>query len=227
MNNPAFSRKPNAAFVAGMMFAAALPLNSAHADTLLTNGSFENPNIVSTNFYQLFNVGSTGITGWSVVGAGEIALVPDTFGLNASDGRQWIDLTGLYGYNKGLRSDAVTTIIGKTYTLSFDLGDYYAAGFQNASLSVGINGAIPQIFNNVYQSGLMDWERKSITWVADSTSASFTFLGVANGLLSNDAGIGLDNVTFEELAPVPVPAAAWLFGSGLMGLFGMARRAKA
>ena len=29
-----------------------------------------------------------------------------------------------------------------------------------------------------------------------------------------------------ELAPVPIPAAAWLFGSGLLGLVGMARRKK-
>jgi len=30
-----------------------------------------------------------------------------------------------------------------------------------------------------------------------------------------------------ELAPVPVPAAAWLFGSGLVGLLGLARRNRA
>lgn len=30
--------------------------------------------------------------------------------------------------------------------------------------------------------------------------------------------------TFDQIAAVPVPPAAWLFGSGLLGLFGMARR---
>jgi len=30
-----------------------------------------------------------------------------------------------------------------------------------------------------------------------------------------------------EIAPVPVPAAVWLFGSGLLGLIGVARRKKA
>lgn len=30
-----------------------------------------------------------------------------------------------------------------------------------------------------------------------------------------------------ELAPVPIPGAAWLFGSGLIGLIGMARKKEA
>ena len=30
----------------------------------------------------------------------------------------------------------------------------------------------------------------------------------------------------RELNPVPVPAAVWLFGSGLLGLVGIARRKK-
>jgi hypothetical protein len=34
-------------------------------------------------------------------------------------------------------------------------------------------------------------------------------------------------VVFAEVQTVPVPAAAWLFGSGLLGLVGMARRKKA
>ncbi|MGB5717302.1 MAG: VPLPA-CTERM sorting domain-containing protein, partial [Gammaproteobacteria bacterium] len=31
----------------------------------------------------------------------------------------------------------------------------------------------------------------------------------------------------EDINPVPIPAAAWLFGSGLLGLVGMARRKRA
>lgn len=42
--------------------------------------------------------------------------------------------------------------------------------------------------------------------------------------LANIAGI--DNVAFGIPTVVPVPAAAWLFGSGLIGLIGIARRKK-
>lgn len=48
-----------------------------------------------------------------------------------------------------------------------------------------------------------------------------TFWGNDNGM----GGFGtppLDNLTFETSA-VPIPAAAWLFGSGLLGLIGFAR----
>ena len=38
-------------------------------------------------------------------------------------------------------------------------------------------------------------------------------------------GIGFDEVRFGTV--VPVPAAVWLFGSGLIGLIGIARRKKA
>ena len=47
-------------------------------------------------------------------------------------------------------------------------------------------------------------------------------------LLGNAAGIFIaGDLTFTEVAEVPVPAAAWLFGSGLLGLAGVARRRKA
>ena len=38
-------------------------------------------------------------------------------------------------------------------------------------------------------------------------------------------GFGLDNVSYG-VSPVPVPAAAWLFGSALLGFFGFSKRKK-
>ena len=35
-----------------------------------------------------------------------------------------------------------------------------------------------------------------------------------------------DNLSFAEVSAIPVPAAVWLFGSGLLGLVGVARRRK-
>jgi len=53
---------------------------------------------------------------------------------------------------------------------------------------------------------------------------------LANGLADGHAYLNIHTSLFTGgeirgfLAPVPVPAAAWLFGSGLLGLMGIARR---
>jgi len=48
---------------------------------------------------------------------------------------------------------------------------------------------------------------------------------IISGLTGSSSRI--DNIQFgdQQISPVPVPAAAWLFGSGLMLLFGLRRRA--
>ena len=53
---------------------------------------------------------------------------------------------------------------------------------------------------------------------------TFGFGAVATG--DNGSGIFYDNLVFAEVSQVPVPAAVWLFGSGLLGLVGVARRRK-
>lgn len=52
------------------------------------------------------------------------------------------------------------------------------------------------------------------------SNSFFIYLESENGV-AKAAGIGLPAVT-----PVPIPAAVWLFGSGLLGLMGFARRKK-
>lgn len=46
------------------------------------------------------------------------------------------------------------------------------------------------------------------------------------GLGGSSDNVGLDNILFSQMAAVPVPAAVWLFGSGLLGLIGFSKRKK-
>ena len=51
---------------------------------------------------------------------------------------------------------------------------------------------------------------------------------VSSGIYDSGASfILLDNVVFNTPAPVPVPAAVWLFGSGLLGLASFSRKKRA
>jgi len=65
------------------------------------------------------------------------------------------------------------------------------------------------------------------------TDGPILYTGGANNTIGIHMNFGLsagDSVTFDTLfdvTPVPVPAAVWLFGSGLIGLAGIARRKKA
>lgn len=209
----------------GMALVALLACGGASAANLVTNGSFEAPDIVGGG-YVLYTTGSTAISGWTVIGpAGDsVQLTPDTYlGLQADDGRQWMDLTGIYGYDKGLRSDAFATTVGATYRISFAVGNYIPFGPSTVGLS--ISGGPEQLFANpsvaANPKSPMNWASFSVDWVADATSAQLSFLGRANGALSNNAGIGLDSVVVERIgAPVPEPGtyALMAFGLGLLSL---------
>jgi hypothetical protein len=55
-----------------------------------------------------------------------------------------------------------------------------------------------------------------------------TFTGIARSVDFGGAAdhIGFDNITLGSLVPVPIPAAAWLLGSALAGLFSLTHRWK-
>ena len=66
--------------------------------------------------------------------------------------------------------------------------------------------------------------------IAEVTQGPTLYTGDVNstiGIHMNFAISAGDSVTFDtifDVTPVPVPAAVWLFGSGLVGLVGFARR---
>ena len=113
--------------------------------------------------------------------------------------------------------------LGGTY--SYDFSSKWMEAWDNANVYYGLysydSGSV--IFSNSLTNGVDN------PWLTGSLSAGSYNLIVeaitdADGL-SYANGVGSANGSFGlELTAVPVPAAVWLFGSGLIGLAGFARR---
>mgnify|MGYP003675214973 CR=1 FL=1 len=65
-----------------------------------------------------------------------------------------------------------------------------------------------------------------IAITADMAGDNLTFGFGATSTKNNGSGVFYDNLEFSQVSPVPLPAAAWLFGSALIGLAGLASRRK-
>jgi hypothetical protein len=222
-------------FIAGVFACAVLALPAANAATI-TNGSFETP-VVTPGTFTLFNVGSSGLTGWTVVGpAGtDVATVSTTFSQNgvtfqAQDGVQWLDLTGLNSNNAEGVAQAVSTTAGNRYQLSYFIGNTTGGGIfgTTSTVNVQVNGV--QTFSDVNAAvspTAQNWLQVTHTFVASGPSTMLTFL---NGDPASDNDNGLDNIAILDLGPavgaVPEPETYALLLGGLALLGFTARRRK-
>jgi choice-of-anchor C domain-containing protein len=196
-----------------------LSISSAKAN-LLTNGSFEISSINPGAGYLPVYPGETSIVGWDVVS--EDVHYMGTF-WEASDGIRSIDLDGLVGSAGGV-SQTFSTVAGTQYKVTFDMAGNYANLPTLKPMSVSADGQSQEFtFDVTGRSALnMGWTPMSWLFVADDSSATLQFLSLTTTI--QGWGPALDNVSVN---PVPVPPAVWLFGSGVLGMIGIARRKKA
>jgi hypothetical protein len=134
--------------------------------------------------------------------------------------------TAISGYHVNVGSIAeVTTLLELDFTtpvdsMSFDYATPAAAGDLQLTVSIYDNSGL--IFEGLFPPpGDIFLSQTGATFY----SGHLDFSGLGNitkvDLSIHEATIMLDNLNFN---PVPVPAAVWLFGSGLIGLIGIARR---
>jgi hypothetical protein len=114
-----------------------------------------------------------------------------------------------------------------SYTLlGFDWGADLAGAGVDIIVSDGTNTSTAASWSSLAATGgsapgdLVAQALMGIAWGSVNSSAVTGIQFVVTGVQNMDSII--DNVT----AVVPVPAAVWLFGSGLLGLIGIARRKK-
>jgi hypothetical protein len=103
-----------------------------------------------------------------------------------------------------------------------DIGDFNGEVTLTATASDGTatNFTIPNILSSANGSVLF--------YGFTDTANSYTSIAFGNTATGTDV-FGFDDMVIGDLGQVvvPVPAAVWLFGSGLLGLVGIARRKKA
>lgn len=222
------------------------PIASAN---LITNGTFE---IFTGTFGAdggaLIAPGNTSVTGWSVSGSGNIAIVQNgnIWKLIAADGKNLLDMTGYHDSTIGLStiSQNVSGLtIGVSYGLSFLLGLIKESsgtfdGPNGVSVTlVSSNSSSTRQFNmdvNIPQPGRLTntiqgreyiWDPFSFAFTADATSVQVGFVGtIAHG---HNVYLGLDSISLVQAAPVPEPQTWLVLAAGLTGLGVAMRRRKA
>lgn len=213
-------------FFSTMAAAALLGLSSGAGAVTFTNGSFEigqAPGSFSTQ-----SAGSTAITGWTVGGFG-VDYIGNYW--MASDGVRSIDLSAL---NAGSIAQSFTTVIGRAYTVVFDLSGNPDGGTGLRTAVVSIDGSLPSIKTYTVTPAnsreTMNWETYSYDFTAFSNLSTIVF-GSAE---YSPFGPALDNVSVIESgggagSTVPEPG-SWLLmivGFGLVGVSARQRSLRA
>ncbi len=125
---------------------------------------------------------------------------------------------------------------------TFNIGLYKGAG---DSIYLELDGQVPINLNTLYPADylklnvVVDFDNTLYWWVYQANSNSSGYADVDFGILagvnvlpgsvgvfSEGAGAAFAAFAVEghDTNPVPVPAAIWLFGSGILGLVGLKRR---
>jgi hypothetical protein len=192
---------------------------------LIVNGSFETP-VVPAGSTLNFPGGSTGITGWTMVGV-DSDLISTSFTqsgvtFNAQDGQQWIDLAGHTSNSQTSgATQSITTVAGGLYAVSFYVGsadDNVNNFFFPSTIDLSINGGPRVHFTNpIAPSNHLDWAQFVVPFVATGSSTNLTFY---NGGASNNFLSALDNVVVDA---VPEPSSVVLIGLGVVGFLGRRR----
>lgn len=169
-----------------------------------SNGSFETGTLIDPSFTTLTAVDGASITDWTV-DSGSIDYIGTYW--TASLGVRSLDLNGLA---KGSISQTLTTVVGATYNVTFDLSGnpdsrpaedpLFSPSIKD--LRVSATGAISQDFNfdtsvELNDKSNMKWKSEAYSFVATGTSTTLTFASQIPGAF----GPALDNVVITETLP--------------------------
>jgi hypothetical protein len=156
--------------------------------------------------------------------------------------------SGLFSTNTGSFNNAVTDTSVDTYVWATATSSSFGLGFASGTLVNNV-GADLVLFEIGTTSDPFALTIGSTTQTLTATDTGFTTTGglqlnavtVDLGAFGVASGASVDSILLAlpvngadfalagalEASPIPVPAAVWMFGSGLIGLVGIARRRRA
>ena len=192
-----------------------LVLTSVSAQANLVN----NPGFESYGAASNFGIHSP--TDWAITGdpynwsgslveVGSYIPIPT---LNAHTGSAYL-VGGTVTATPGTISQSVATTNGLTYNLNFFLANSSGLSLPDNYWGVLWDGVVLDSGNNL----------ATFSWTEKSYSVKGTGNDLLQFVLANGTTCGVFGVDDVSLTPTPIPAAAWLLGSGIMGLVGIRRR---
>jgi len=154
---------------------------------LIVDGSFENPDIGGN--FTTFGTGATIGGAWNI-DSGSIDLINGYW--PSSEGGQSLDMSG---NNAGTISQSFATIVGHTYTVTFDMS---ANVDTNSVVSMSVSAAgVSATYaydGSTNNRTAMNWTQETFTFVATDTSTKLEFKSLQNSAM----GVALDNIEVRE-----------------------------
>ncbi len=163
----------------------------------------------STTTFNGFNWDSSADGGTFVHGLGPISTIP----------------------GEGILQEISGLTIGAVYEVKFEQSISWStnqsAGELGGNWEVVFGNETQQsaFMSNPGQGNAFGWQNQSMLFEAMAETQILSFQ-VVPSVFGDRVDLGLDGVSVTS-SVIPIPAAAWLFGSALIGLAGVARRKRA
>lgn len=204
--------------LAGTMMATALVAATPASADLLTNGGFETP----TGYFTTYS--GTQIPGWTVTTNNVDIASNAIYGASSAyafEGTQWLDLVGTG--RSGAIAQSFATTAGAIYQLSFAYANN--PDYTPASANVSVVGLTTLLATAVTHANstrtAAGWIVYTGSFTADSANATLSFTDTSHNL---NAGVYLDAVSVQAIAPGVPEAATWSMMVAGVGAVGFALR---
>lgn len=164
-----------------------------------------------------------GQTGWDLANSGSRGMYPTALA-STLDGTDATDIAVAHGIGSSsigeFVADVQFVIPGTSINTTVD---YFSTwiGFDPSAPAVELNRIVIEAFDS-QDNRIVDFTSATLIGISKEFH-EFSAPGISRLRLTNVGNVGFDDLTFSA---VPLPAAFYLFSSGLLGLIGISRRKK-